>query len=324
MSPVPGLPDPSDEERFDEEPGEHVPGSFLSALPQFFVFPLILVITVTAIYLLLRMLSGIEAQSATELVQAVRSAPGDQSRWQAAYNLSDSLRQGRVTLDDVDAASVHGLYDDLAPQSQDLKIFLLTVLAYKAGSESTDRILTALADDTAPEVREQALYALYALGDPTSVPSLLEVLDEGPWDEKWLAMGALGEIGSPEALSGLAARLDETESGLEYRNLVITLAAAGDARAAEWLAPMLTRADYEGDTSILGQDFGMLSEASREARQGNMIELFLVNACRAAESLGDASLIEPLQRLRQDDASTKVKSAAIHALDALGGSEKSQ
>lgn len=322
MSKVPGLPD-SEDDRFDEEPAEHVPGSFLSSLPQFFVFPMILVATITAIYLLLRTISGGGVMSADEMVAAVRSAPGDQSRWQAAYNLSDALRQGKITLDEVEASRVDALYDDLAGQSPELKSFLLSVLAYKDDASSTERALAALEDDD-PIVRSHAIHALHLLGDEAAVPALADVFrGSRPWEERFMAMGALAAIGTPEARDVLAGRLGQGD-GLEHRNLVMALAQAGDLRASEWLGALLERADYDGDTSILGQNYASLPDASREAVRADLIEQFLVNACRAAEALGDSEMIEPLQRLREGDPSTKVKSAAIHALHALGGEDPAQ
>lgn len=322
MSKVPGLPEAndqqrSDEERFDEEPTEHVPGSFLSSLPQFFVFPLILVVTITAIYLLLRTLAGVDAPTAEQLITEVRTAPGEQSRWQAAHNLADALGKGRVALDEVPGDEVVGLYDDLAAEGPQLRSFLLAVLAHSDDPEATERVLTALDEATDPDVRIQALYALHMQADPAGVPALVEVLERPTrWEEQFVAIAALSSIGTREARDALAARLGEG-SGLEHRNTVIALAQTGDPRAAEWLAPMLSRADYEADTSILGQDFSTLSESSRAAVRADVLEQFLVNACRAAEALGDPELIGPLQRLRETDPSTKVKGAAIQALHAL-------
>src|SRR5262249_20793843 len=95
---------------FDEEPGPQVPGSFLESLPQFFVFPAILVATLTAAYFGLRMLVGSSPADARELVAQVRSAGGEHGQWQALHALADGLRTGRFDLASVAPADLAALY----------------------------------------------------------------------------------------------------------------------------------------------------------------------------------------------------------------------
>ena len=133
---VPGVPP------LDEEVESRVPGSFLEALPQFFVFPLILVATLAAAWLGLRMLVGDGGGDAQELIAQIRGAAGEHGRWQAAHGLADGLRRGRVTLDEVATADVAALYDSYAAESPQMQQFLLEMLGWKQDRALTSRVVS--------------------------------------------------------------------------------------------------------------------------------------------------------------------------------------
>ena len=313
-----GPTEPAPEVVFDEEDtAEHVPGSFLESLPQFFVFPLILVATVTGVYFALRVLTGGGADTAVDLIHEVRWADGEHSRWQQLHNLADGLNRGQLSLDGVPAAELESLYQDLSPEGATLHSYLLMILGHKPGAGFEPLVAEALESDDA-DVRTAALSSLRQLGSDESVGLLSDYLERGnrPRGERFLAIGALGAIGSPGALDELAGQL-EMAAGLERRNVVLALAANGDERAQPWLEPMLSRQHYGDGAELLGSAELITQEASRAAIQAELINEFLINACRAAEVLADPSLKPPLQALRQEDPSTKVRNAALNALAAL-------
>ncbi|HTE05672.1 MAG TPA: HEAT repeat domain-containing protein [Planctomycetota bacterium] len=296
----------------DEEPEQHVPGSFLGAMPQFFIFPLILVITLTAAYFGLRMLVGFQADTAPELVAAIRGAGGPGERWQSMHALADGLRRGEPkNLDDVPASELAALYADFADDSPQSRQFLLQVIGWKRAPELTALAVAALADGD-PDVRLSALYALSQAQDPASVPDLVGVLHGAEPAERFLALGALASIGSPPARDAVAGQLT-SEDGILRRNAALALAAAGDSRAAPYLPALLDRAGYEGDPA-LGDPDPTLDEASRQVKRADVVEQFLVSAARAAGKLGDRSLAPKLEQMRANDPSLKVRSAAINAL----------
>jgi hypothetical protein len=294
----------------DEEP-QHVPGSFLSALPQFFVFPLILVITLTVTYFGLRMLVGFEPDSARELLADIRTASGPGARWQAMHSLADGLRRGRLSLADVPADELSALYRDYAGDSPQARMYLLQVVAWKQ-----DPALTALArealSDPDPDVRLSALMALSNAKDSSAVPALVAVLHGPEPAERFLALGALAATGTPEARDAVAGELT-SEDGILRRNAALALGAAGDSRAAPYLPALLVRASYDSDPA-LGDPDPTLDEASRAAKREDVVEQFLVSATRAAARLGDPSLLPLLEQMRANDPSVKVRSAAINAL----------
>ncbi len=316
--------DPPDGEGFDEEPVRQVPGSFLSALPQFFVFPFILVATLAAAWMGLRLLVGSETSDAPTLIAEVRAAGGPHARWQALHALADGLRRQRLDLDEVDTQQLLALYRDYAGESEQMRQFLLQILQWKRAPELTAVALAALDEDESAEggVRLAALFALAQMADPVSVPRLAAALSQGSDEERWVAVGALGRIGDAPARDALAGLLGGSDS-LLHRNAVLALAQCRDPRAAPWLAAMLDRAHYDGDARLQGPDADLLDESSRLAVRDGVVEQFLVNACRAAGRLGDPGLVAPLRPLRESDPSLKVRSAAIRALDELGALSES-
>jgi hypothetical protein len=300
----------------DEEPESQVPGSFLESLPQFFVFPAILVVTLTAAYFGLRMLVGVEASDARELLADVRVASGQHGRWQALYALADGLRTGRLSLDEVSAAELAALYDEVADDGPQERQFMLEVLGWKPDPALRARLVEALAADET-EVRMAALAALTRTEDPAAVPALVAVLDEGEGLERFLALGALARVGTPEARDAIAGQIGGDDSVL-HRNAVLALAQAGDTRAATWLPALLSRDNYSADSRLDGEDAALRDEASRAVARESVVEQFLVSACRAAAHTDDSALRPLLESLSSNDPSLKVRSAAISALHDLG------
>ncbi len=312
----------------DEEQPQHVPGSFLEALPQFFVFPLILVATLTVIYIGLRWLGGSESKDARQLVEDLRLA-GPHTQWQVAQQLADGLRRERIDLEAVPASELGDLYERAstaeaasereAQANLQMQQYLLQVMAFKEDPALTRFAVEALDSDLAA-MRESALASLMRMADPGAVPALLEHLRSPVREERWLAIGALAETGTPEALDGVAALLDGHDT-LDHRNAVLALAARGDERAADYLPPMLRRDSYATDsaldvTELAGDD------ASLAIVRTNLVDQFLLSAVRAAVALGDPTVVPQLQQLRENDPSLKVQSAAINALYDMGVSEE--
>ncbi|MBM3985061.1 MAG: HEAT repeat domain-containing protein [Planctomycetes bacterium] len=319
---LPGMP-------LDEEPEQHVPGSFLSALPQFFVFPLILVATLTVAWLGLRLLMGGTPDDARAVLDDIRLAAGPHGRWQAMHTLADGLRSGSLALDGVPAADLASLWTNYAgPQGDTAEAreqvartrhYLLQVFAWKRAPELTAIALEALGDEDR-NVRLAALSALAQMRDPAAQPALAGVLAGGDDGERFLALGALARLsvdGSAAATDAVAGALT-SESGLLARNAVLALADAGDPRAAPGLPALLARDSYAVDPSLDGPDAALQDEQSRANGRANVVEGFLVQACRAAAKSADPALAQPLRALAAHDPSLKVRSAAINALHDRG------
>lgn len=315
----------------DEEPEQHVPGSFLQALPQFFVFPLILVATLAAAWLGLRLLIGGEPDDARAVLAEIRTAAGPHGRWQAMHALATGVRRGSLSLDDVPASELVALWTTYAaPQGDTLEAreqtaltrhWLLQVLALKRAPEVTGIARGALGDENA-DVRRAALAALAEMRDPAALPDLVAVLSGGDEGERFLALGALARLaadGSAPAADAVAGLLGGGDS-LLARNAVLALADAGDPRAAAGLPALLVRANYDLDPALDGPEAAQRDEASRAIARDQVVEGFLVQACRAAAKSPDPALSSALRELADNDPSLKVRSAAINALHDRGAS----
>jgi HEAT repeat protein len=306
-----------------------VPGSFLSALPQFFVFPLILVATLTAVYLLLRMLAGSEPESAVDLMHDVTAA-GPHGRAQLLHTLADGLRRGTLDLESVPTSELEALWqgsvDPTAPPAsrRTLQSTLLMVLAHKHDPALTRHALDTLADPD-PELRQVALMALAIMHDPATLGVLRESLASADPEERELALGALANLARQEGEGGPArealAELLRSDDGLLARNAALQLGLLGDARAAPFVERMLVRESYGNDPALDARLASIPEGPSRTSAREAAVEQFLVTACAAAARLGGSSLSSPLQHLKDADPSLKVKSAAIDALHELQGSQ---
>lgn len=310
---------------FDEEPPEHVPGSFLGALPQFFIFPLILVVTLTAIYLLLRLLTGAADATTPELLAEIRTA-GASERWFKLHELAQGLQNGRLDLAEVGSDELLGFYEgtlaslaaDPGPTPADrdeLRHALLLVMAHKGDPAFTPLALEAL-ETGSDRLRLGALQVLGVLGDPASLPAIVPLLDSPLDTERLVALGAVAGIDSDAARDVLAAQLGSSHAEIA-RNAAIQLGLAGDARAKPVLLHLLDRDAYAADAGVSGALQG-LSEGSRAEARDQYVDELMINACRAASRLGDPAFVPVLQALRRGDRSMKVKSAALDALHEMG------
>ncbi len=319
------LPPDLPETLLDEEPRQEPPGSFLSALPQFFVFPAILVLTLTAVYLLLRVLAGSTPDNVPELLADLEAA-GPKGRWQVLNSLATGLGNGSLNLDEVSADELERLYSKYEREGSSpaerarMSEYLLRVVARKQDPRFTGKALEALASSD-QALSQAGFEALGLLGDPAAVPALLNRLRGSDPNQRLLALGALSQIDDPEALSALSESL-RSEDSVVARNAVLLLARAPhqDASVKPFLLRMLNRQGYADDPTLDGPLRELMDDASREAARDHAVNVFLVMACQAASELGDLDAVPPLENLREADPSLKVRSAAIDALHELGSS----
>ncbi|GJM23483.1 MAG: hypothetical protein DHS20C15_33980 [Planctomycetota bacterium] len=313
------------EERFDEEPGEQVPGSFLGALPQFFVFPLILVVCLTAIYLLLRLLAGASDATAPELLSEIRTA-GTSERWFKLHELAQGVNTGRLDLSSISNDELLGFYQGTlgslaadtsrsATERDELHYALLLVLAGKRDPSFAPVVLEALASDS-ETVRIGALKALGALKEPSSLAQIVPLLESSSVMERRMALDAVACLETAEAREVLVEQLRSSETQM-VRNAAIWLGMAQDERATPVLLHLLDREAYGPDAGVPG-DLAQLSEGSRAAARDQYVDDMMILTCRAAARLGDPAFVSVLQALRRDDRSMKVKSAALDALHDMG------
>lgn len=318
-------------EVFDEEPTEHVPGSFLAALPQFFVFPLILVGVLTGVYLLLRFLAGFDEPTSAEMLANVRNASSSE-RWYQIHDMAQKLKADRLDLDEVSSDELAGFFEgtlasldgaSVSPEARDqLRHALLLIVAHKRDPRFTPLALEALESDSAL-LRQGALQALAVQADPSSLAAVAARLGSSDDAERLLALGAVASLAGGE-LPGAAPARDQLADLIRdpdaeiARNAALQLGLIGDERALPVVAHLLDRGSYGDDGGVSKALASLADDASRAESLDQYVEQMLVFACRAAARLGDPTLVPALRALRRGDRSMKVKSAALDALHDMG------
>jgi HEAT repeat protein len=145
--------------------------------------------------------------------------------------------------------------------------------------------------DGAWRVRENAAWALGAIGDARAVEALIDVLEDGDEDESMqgAAARALGHIGDPRAVEALKDALKD-EDALVRWNAAEALGEISDVRSVEALMSVLKDVDWR----------------VRE------------NAARALGWIGDARAFEALEEVLEDETAS-VRESVSCALGAIGG-----
>lgn len=263
-------------------------------LYQFVVFPLGIVAVAVGIFLLFGKLATDE-QSIPDYLNQIRSGSSHQ-RWQAAYQLSKSLKRG-------EAKQYPNLHDQIASlykqsKSDDPRIrrYLSMVLGTLGDRRATPLLVEGLRTDADVENRIYALMALGELRDPSAVPAIIEVTRSDERDLRKAAYYALGKIGDRRAIEQLAAGVEDPVADVRW-NAAVSLAQLGDQRAAAALREML-------DRSRLANVRDMREDQKEDA---------IIIAMTAYSRLMGAEARPELERLLRDP-SLRVQAAAKEAL----------
>src|SRR6266550_7864711 len=138
---------------------------------QFVLFPLGIVLVAVGVFFLFGKLAT-EQHTIPDYLNAIRSGSSHE-RWQAAYQLSKSLKRGEAAR-----------YPNLEQQ----------VAAIYEQSKSDD-----------PRIRRYLSMVLGSLGDRRATPMLLDGLNDQDTDNRLYALMALGELHDPAAVARVAA-----------------------------------------------------------------------------------------------------------------------
>src|SRR3954451_1992864 len=172
-----------------------------SVLFQFVLFPLGIVVVAVGIFLLFGKLASGE-QSIPDYLNEIRSG-SKHERWQAAYQLSKSLKRG-------EAKRYPNLEHDVA--------------TLYANSKSDD-----------PRIRRYLGMVLGQLGDRRATPILLDGLNDKDADNRIYALTALGELRDPAAVPRISQAVKDDDKDVRT-TVYYTLGAIGDRSAAPVLA----------------------------------------------------------------------------------------
>jgi HEAT repeat protein len=265
---------------------------------QFVVFPLGVVLIAVLIFFLFGKLATDE-QSIPDYLNAIRSGSSHE-RWQAAYQLSKSLKRGEAKRYPNLEQNVAALYANSKSDDPRIRRYLGMVLGTLGDRRATPLLLEGLSDRDVDN-RIFALMALGELRDPASVPRIAQAVSDDDKDVRVTAYYTLGEIGDAGAIPTLVNGLQEEAPDVRW-NAAIALARLGDQRALSTLREIL-------DRSRLDRVATMREDQKEDA---------MIVAMSAFAKLAGHDAAPDLQRIAATDPSLRVRAAAKQALAQIG------
>jgi HEAT repeat protein len=289
VSPTPHPPPPN-----TDVPKE----SSKNILFQFVIFPLGVVLVAVLIFFLFGKLASNE-QTIPDYLNAIRSGSSHE-RWQAAYQLSKSLKRGEAKRYPNLEQNVAALYTSSKTDDPRIRRYLGMVLGTLGDRRATPLLLDGLNDRDA----DNRIYALMALGelhDPAAIPRIAQAAADDDKDVRATAYYTLGALGDRNAIPTLVNGLQEEAPDVRW-NAAIGLSRFGDQRAAAPLREIL-------DRSRLNRVTTMREDQKEDA---------MIVAMSAYARLTGRDAAPDLQRIAAGDPSLRVRAAAKQALAQIG------
>lgn len=279
------------------DPAGDVPkDSARTILFQFVIFPLGIVAIAVGIFFLFGKLASDE-QSIPDYLNEIRSGSSHE-RWQAAYQLSKSLKRGEAKKYPNLEQEIAAIYVSAKNDDPRVRRYLSMVLGSLGDRRATPLLVGAL-DEKDVETRIYTLLALGELRDPASVPAIMKAAGDDEKDVRVTALYSLGAIGDPRSVPLLASALQDETPDVRF-NAAVALSRFGDRRALPVLHEMLDRQHLNGIASM------------REDQK----EDAMIVAMSAESRLVGREAMPDVQRLT-GDSSLRVQSAAREALAKL-------
>jgi HEAT repeat protein len=264
---------------------------------QFVIFPLGVVLIAVLIFFLFGKLASDE-QTIPDYLNAIRSGSSHE-RWQAAYQLSKSLKRGEAARYPNLEPQVALLYANSKTDDPRIRRYLGMVLGTLGDKRATPLLLNGL-DDHDTDNRVYALVALGELRDPASVPRIAKAAADEDKDVRKTAYFTLGSIGDKSSIPILVNGLQDEVADVRW-NAAVSLARFGDPRAAGPLREML-------DRSRLNRVAGMREDQKEDA---------MIVAMSEYVKIAGRNAVPDLQRIASSDPSLRVRAAAKQALEKL-------
>jgi len=171
---------------------------------QFVIFPLGIVLAAVGVFLLFGKLAT-ERHTIPDYLNTIRSGSSHE-RWQAAYQLSKSLKRGEAAQYPDLEPQVAAIYLQSKDDDPRIRRYLSMVLGTLGDRRATPVLQAALGDK---EV-ENRIYVLMALGelrDPAAVPAVARAARDRESDVRKTAYYTLGEIHDESAVPALVEGL---------------------------------------------------------------------------------------------------------------------
>jgi len=268
-----------------------------TVLFQFVIFPLLVVLIGVGVFLLFGLIAH-EEHSIPEYLNAIQSGSSHR-RWQAAYQLSKSLKRGEAKNYPDLAEEVARLYQAAKKDDPKIRRYLSMVLGTLGDRRGTAVLIDGL-NDRDPETRIYALWALAEIRDPQALPAIISLTSDEDRDIRKTAVYALGRIGDPAAVPALVDALGDSAEDVRW-NAALALAQLRDPRALGPLREMLDRTRLDQFTAL----------------RPDQKEIVMINAISAYSDLAGSEAIPLLEKLADSDPSLRVRATARDALSRL-------
>ena len=265
-----------------------------SILFQFVIFPLGIVLVAVGIFLLFGKLAT-EQHSIPDYLNTIRSGSSHE-RWQAAYQLSKSLKRGEAARYPNLEQQVADIYIASTADDPRIRRYLSMVLGTLGDRRATPVLLAGL-NDKDPDNRIYVLLALGELKDPTAIPKIELVSADSDKDVRKTAYFTLGEIGNPAGIAALEKGLSDEVPEVRW-NAAMSLTRFNDTRAVPVLREMLDRTRLD-----------QVRDMREDQKEDTMIMAMAPYA-----RLGSGEARETLQRIAASDRSLRVRAEAKTAL----------
>lgn len=265
-------------------------------LMQFVIFPLGIALAAVIIFFLFGKLAT-ENHSIPDYLSTIRSGSSHE-RWQAAYELSKSLKRGEAARYPNLEQEVAAIYLESKNDDPRIRRYLSMVLGTLGDRRATPLLLDAL-NDSSVENRIYVLMALGELRDPVSIPRVAQAANDQESDVRKTAYFALGEMQNPAAVPALVRGLDDRVPDVRW-NAALGLSRFDDSRALPVLREMVDRKRLAGVPGI------------SEEQQEDVMVMAMAPYARLG---GDAARAD-LLRIGDSDPSIRVRAAAKAATNA--------
>lgn len=281
-----------------ERPEEGADSSPLRVALGFFILPMLIVVGAVGVFLLFGLIAH-EDKSVDEYLAEVTGG-GINEPWQGAFGLANKLARDESLRGDPTIA--RRIADSLQhPNANDpqVRTFLLLALG-RVGHESSLPILVEYLDDPDADVRLKTLWSIGNIGAPAASDTALAVADAlGDADEAVRAYAAyvIGTLDNAAAVAPLEVSLNDSDGPVRW-NAAVALARLGSDAGMNELRRMVDR-DYLAAN-------GDLNEQQQQDAMVAAIQAFTMLRARDVQ--------DQLTEIRDNDPDARVRETARAAL----------
>ena len=278
---------------------------------QFFLIPLAVVGVIVLVYGGFRTLVTTE-RTPEEFLSDVRTG-GRERRWPAAFELSRLLAdpQTEIRHPGIGAAIVQAFADSEGDDPRVRQYLALALGRLSSPPPETAGELVAALDSPDAEVRISVIWALASLGDPGTIDDIAAMYRADDAGVRKMAIYALGALPGTGHMATLRNALDDPAADVQW-NAAVALARHGLDDGLPVLRRMIDRPYVERTVTL----------APAPQDTVDPVAAVMVSGLQAVAALGADELEDEIRALSENDASLRVRNAALETLDALAAAPR--